>query len=53
MQKLAHSDIGYYKKPIDSLSREELLDALLELAQRLQECAIQDNAGRSIISIKG
>ena len=52
MKNLKYSDIGYYGKPIDSLSREELLNALLELARTLHSCAVQDNACRSIISIK-
>ena len=51
MKKISYSDIGYYGKPIDALSREELLDALLELAQKLHECAAEDNVCRSIITI--
>ncbi len=34
-KQLNCSDIGYKGKPIDTLTREELLDGFLELAQRV------------------
>ena len=41
--RLDYADIGYKGKPIDTLTREELLDAFLELAQKVYECASLDN----------
>ena len=52
MKKLKYSDIGYYGKPIDTLTREELLAAILEFAEKLQECAVKDNPCRSIFTVK-
>jgi hypothetical protein len=39
VEKLNYSDIAYYGKPIDTLTREELLDAFLEFAQIVYEGA--------------
>jgi hypothetical protein len=33
IKKLTYADIGYHGKPIDTLTREELLEAYLELVQ--------------------
>ena len=42
MKKFDHKDIGYFGKPITSLSREELLEALEELAAILYECSAKN-----------
>jgi hypothetical protein len=42
-KKICCSDIGYYGKPIDDLTREELLEAFLELAQTVVNCASTKN----------
>jgi hypothetical protein len=52
MKNLSYSDIGFYGKPIDSLSREELLEALFELVHIIQNCAAEDNPCRSILNVK-
>ncbi|MBU4318551.1 MAG: hypothetical protein KKF30_14920 [Proteobacteria bacterium] len=52
MKKVAYSDIGFYGKPIDSLSREELLEAIFELVMMVQNCADKDSPCRSILSVK-
>jgi hypothetical protein len=52
MKKLTYSDIGYYGKPIDALSREELLEAFFELVLLIQSCADKDSPCRSILNVK-
>ena len=49
--RLNHSDIGYKGKPIDTLTREELLEAFLELAQKVYECASHDNPCKDVFRI--
>jgi hypothetical protein len=49
--QLTFSDIGYKGRPIDTLSREELLEAFLELARQVYDCANQDNACKDIVTI--
>ena len=51
-KQLDFSDIGYKGKPIDTLSREELLEAFLELAQTVYECARKDNPCKNIFLVK-
>jgi hypothetical protein len=50
-KQISLSDIGYKGKPVDALSRKELLEAFLELAQRVYECASQDNQCKDIFLI--
>jgi hypothetical protein len=45
------SDIGYKGKPIDTLSKEEILEAFLELAQSVYDCASQENQCKDIFQI--
>jgi hypothetical protein len=52
MKKLSYSDIGYYGRPIDALTREELLEALFELVLMIQSCADQDSPCRTVLSVK-
>jgi hypothetical protein len=49
--QLDYSDIGYKGKPIDTLTKEELLEAFLELAQKVYECASQDNPCKDVFLI--
>ena len=49
--QLDSSDIGYKGKPIDTLTKAELLEAFLELAQKVYDCARQDNPCKKIVSI--
>jgi hypothetical protein len=34
-------DVGYYGKPLSSLSKEELLKALLEIAEIIHNCPVK------------
>lgn len=52
MSKVDRKEIAYYGMPIDTLSREELLQALEELATAIQDCAIRDNKCQEIIRVK-
>jgi hypothetical protein len=51
-KKLTYTDIGYQGKAIESLSRDELLGAFLDLAQRVYECAYEDNKCKDVFTVK-
>jgi hypothetical protein len=51
MSKINSKYIGYYGKPIDSLTRDELINALEELASAIQDCALGDKKCKEIIQI--
>jgi hypothetical protein len=48
--KICCSDIGYHGKPIDNLTKEELLEAFLELAQTVLSCAATNNQCKAIFT---
>jgi len=48
--KLTGADIGYHGKPIDTLTREELLDAFVELSQKVYDCASLDNTCKDLFN---
>jgi hypothetical protein len=50
-KKLKYSDIGYHGTPIDALTREELLEAFLELAQTVLSCAATNNQCKAIFVV--
>jgi len=52
MYKIDCKQIAYYGKPIDSLTRDELISALEELAGAIHECAMKNKKCRKIIQIK-
>jgi hypothetical protein len=52
MSKINCKQIAYYGKPIDSLTRGELISALEELAGAIHECAMKNKKCRKIIQIK-
>jgi hypothetical protein len=41
MDKLDYKDVAYYGKPIASLNKEELLEALLKLAKIINDCPVK------------
>jgi hypothetical protein len=51
MSKIDSKQIAYYGKPIDSLTREELIGALEELAGAIHDCAAGDRKCGEIIKI--
>jgi hypothetical protein len=51
IKKLNYSDIEYHGKPIDALTREELLEAFVELAQTVVECASTNNQCKAIFTV--
>lgn len=51
-RKLTGADIGYHGKPIDSLTRDELLDAFIELSQKVYDCASRENRCKDLFSIE-
>ena len=52
MSKVDRTEIAYYGQPIDTLSREELLQALEELASAIEDCAIKGKKCQEIIRVK-
>ena len=50
MKKLDPREIGYYGKSIHSLSKEELIQALTELAQAVYECANKNGTCRDALT---
>ena len=52
MSKVDRKEIAYYGQPIDTLSREELLQAFEELASAIEDCVIKDGKCQDIISVK-
>ena len=50
-KKLSFSDIGYRGKPIETLTKEELLGAFLELSQIIYNCASTNNQCKALITI--
>jgi len=51
MKKINCSDIGYHGAPIDTLTREELLHAFLELAQTVLNCASTNNQCKAVFTV--
>ena len=52
MSKIDSNQIAYYGKPIDSLTRDELIGALEDLAGAIQDCALKGRPCREIIQVK-
>ena len=50
--KLTGADIGYHGKPIDTLTRDELMDAFIELSQRVYDCASRENRCKDLFSVE-
>ena len=51
MSKIYCKQIAYYGKPIDSLTREELISALEELAGAIHDCALKNKRRSEIIKV--
>jgi len=51
-RKLTGTDIGYHGRPIDSLNREELLEAFIELSQQVYDCVCQESACKDFFSVR-
>ena len=51
-RKLTGADIGYHGRPIDTLTREELLDAFIELSQKVYDCASRENKCKDIFTVE-
>ena len=51
MPKIDSKQIAYYGKPIESLTRDELLSALEELAGAIHDCALEDKKCDEIIQL--
>ena len=51
MYKIDASHIGYYGKPISSLTKNEFINALEELAGAIHDCAVKNKRCSQIIKI--
>jgi len=51
MAKIDASQIAYNGKPIDSLTREELISALEELAGAIHDCAVKNKRCSELIKV--
>ena len=51
MTKIDCKQIAYYGKPIESLTRDELISALEELAGAIQDCAAGNKKFEEILQI--
>jgi hypothetical protein len=51
MSKIDCKQIAYYGKPIDTLTRDELIGALEELAGAIHDCAVKNKKCSEIIKI--
>jgi adenosylmethionine-8-amino-7-oxononanoate aminotransferase len=51
-RKLTGADIGYHGKPIDALTREELLDAFIEPSQMVYDCAALENRCKDLLKVE-
>lgn len=52
MKKFDAKEIGYYGKPITTLTRDELLSAFEEVAGIIHECSIKDKKIEQFIHVK-
>ena len=52
MSKVDRKEIAYYGQPIDTLSKEQLLQTFEELASAIQDCASKGNKCQKIIRVK-
>lgn len=52
MKKFNPKDIGYYGKPITKLTRDELLNVIVELAGIIHKCSIKDKNIREFLHVK-
>jgi hypothetical protein len=50
-KKLSCSDIGYHGRSIDNLTKEELLEAFLDLVQKVHECAERGNKCKDVFTV--
>ena len=48
--KLTCSDIGYRGKPLDKLSKDELIDLCLKLAQSIHDCSTEEAPCKNVFS---
>ena len=50
-KKLTCSDIGYHGKALDQLSKDELIDLCLNLAQSIHDCSTEEAPCKNVFSI--
>ena len=51
MRKIDSKQIAYYGKPIDFLTRDELISAIEELAGAIHDCAVKNKGCSEIIKV--
>ena len=51
MEKLDPNEISYRGKPISTLKREEIIDALVELASLINNCSQMDGKCKDALKV--
>jgi len=52
VKKLTYADVAFHGKSMDTLSREELMDALLDLVQKVYECSAEGNMCKDVFTVR-
>jgi len=50
-KKLTYADVGYHGKPIETLSKEKLLEAYLELVQKVYDSAALGETCKDVFTV--
>jgi hypothetical protein len=51
-RKLTGADIGYHGKPADTLTRDELLNAFIELSQKVFDCTSRKTRCKDLFTVE-
>ena len=51
-KKLTYVDVAFHGKSMDTLSKEELMDALLELVEKVYECSAEGNMCKDVFTVR-
>jgi hypothetical protein len=52
LKNLTYADVAFHGKSMDTLSKEELMDALLELVQKVYECSAEGNMCKDVFTVR-
>ena len=52
LKNLTYADVAFHGKSMDTLSKEELMDAFLELVQKVYECSAQGNMCKDVFTVR-
>jgi len=52
LKNLTYADVAFHGKSMDTLTKEELMDALLELVQKVYECSEEGNMCKDVFTVR-